>query len=234
MITEQVNRVNIWYQLNCNEVLKANHNLNSDSIVFDIGGYKGLASEMLYNRYKCSIYIFEPIKEFYEILVNKFKSIEKIKVFNFGLSDNNYRISMSKSEDASSANLQGLNTEEVQMINIKDFINTYQIKKINLMEINIEGDEYILVDYLIKENLLKSIDNIQIQFHGLTEDYENKRNAIIESLKNTHFRTYCFDWLWENWKLKSTTVNEDYIKIIDDNNKMFQELIKEYWKLINK
>jgi FkbM family methyltransferase len=230
-MTEQVNKVNTWYELNCNEILKLNHNLDENSIIFDIGGYKGLASEMIYNKFNCYIYIFEPIYEFYEILQNKFKDIKKIKVFNFGLSNDNYTIIMSKSEDASSANLKGNNSEEVKMINIIDFINTYQIKKIDLMEINIEGDEYQLLDYLLETKYINMINNIQIQFHGLTENYENKKNAIIEKLKITHFQTYCFDWLWENWKLKENTTNEDYIKIIIDNIELSKKLLFEHYKL---
>ena len=37
--------------------------------------------------------------------------------------------------------------------------------KIDLLKINIEGGEYEVLENLIENDLIKNIDNIQIQFH---------------------------------------------------------------------
>ena len=54
--------------------LRLNYNLDKDSIVIDAGGYKGWFAENIYNKYKCNVYVFEPVKEYYDLIVNKFKA----------------------------------------------------------------------------------------------------------------------------------------------------------------
>jgi hypothetical protein len=44
----------------------------SESIVFDLGGYHGEFAEKIYNKYQCSIYVFEPVKEHFNIIRSKF------------------------------------------------------------------------------------------------------------------------------------------------------------------
>ena len=48
--------------------LRFNYNLDENSIVFDLGGFKGNFSSDLYARMPCQIYIFEPIKKYHLIL----------------------------------------------------------------------------------------------------------------------------------------------------------------------
>ena len=55
------------------DTLRLNYNLDKDSIVIDAGGYKGWFAENIYNKYKCNVYVFEPVKEYYDLIVNKFK-----------------------------------------------------------------------------------------------------------------------------------------------------------------
>lgn len=45
------------------------------------------------------MYIFEPVREYYDILKNKYRNNDKIKIFNFGLSNKNEEISIGKSHD---------------------------------------------------------------------------------------------------------------------------------------
>src|SRR6478609_5702767 len=48
--------------------------LNDKSIVFDLGGYEGQWTSDIYSRYNCHVYVFEPVREFYEIIKNRFKN----------------------------------------------------------------------------------------------------------------------------------------------------------------
>lgn len=70
------------------------------------------------------------------------------------------------------------------------------------MKINIEGSEYELLDSLIKTGNIKRIRNLQIQFHSWIDDSSLKRENIRIKLCNTHYETYCFPFIWENWTLK--------------------------------
>jgi len=48
------------------------------------------------------MYIFEPVREYYAILKNKYRDNPKIKIFDFGLSNKNEEISIGKSQDGTS------------------------------------------------------------------------------------------------------------------------------------
>ena len=72
------------------------------------------------------------------------------------------------------------------------------------MKINIEGGEYDLLDSLISADIVQSIANIQVQFHDfLIKDAKEKMRKIQEKLSLTHEPTYQYEFVWENWKIKS-------------------------------
>jgi hypothetical protein len=45
--------------------------------------------------------------------------------------------------------------------------------------------------------------NLQIQFHTVAPDYEERREAIRSRLSKTHVLTYDAPFIWENWSLKT-------------------------------
>jgi hypothetical protein len=48
---------------------------------------------------------------------------------------------------------------------------------------NIEGGEYDLLEYMIKNQLTEKFENIQVQFHeNVFEGWEEKYNFIINNL----------------------------------------------------
>ena len=65
--------------------MDSTYNLNENSIVFDLGGYKGDFAAKAYEDHKCNVYVFEPVKSFYERIRNKFQGNNKIKVLNYGI-----------------------------------------------------------------------------------------------------------------------------------------------------
>ncbi|KKS56013.1 MAG: Methyltransferase FkbM family, partial [Candidatus Magasanikbacteria bacterium GW2011_GWA2_42_32] len=67
--------------------LMLNYDLNENSLVFDVGGYKGQGASDLFSMYLPTIYIFEPRAEYAQAMEKRFKKNNKIKVFNFGLSN---------------------------------------------------------------------------------------------------------------------------------------------------
>ena len=76
-----------WLADNGDYTLRLNYPLNSDSVVVDLGGYRGDFANNIHNKFNCNVYVFEPFKDFYNVIEGRFKSNEKIKVFNYGISD---------------------------------------------------------------------------------------------------------------------------------------------------
>jgi FkbM family methyltransferase len=196
--------VNRWFKDKGDEKLRLDYDLNSSSCVFDLGGYKGDFAEMINNKFGCHVHVFEPSKIFYEECTTRFSSNKKITVYNFGLSDTNGAFILTDDQDGSST-LPIIDGNDGQVCEIKRFFDVYkeiQPDDIDLIKINIEGAEYPLLNHIIEKGLHLHIKNIQIQFHNFVENAPKLRENITEKLAATHRRTWCYDFVWENWELK--------------------------------
>lgn len=192
-----------WFKDEGDKTLRLNYPLNENSIVFDVGGYEGKFADEIFNKYQCTIYVFEPVDKFYKSICERFKNNPKIKVFNFGLSDKDEEMMISISDDASSIHTDTNNKENIKLKSINDFILENEIQHIDLMKINIEGGEFQVLPELIDSNFIKNIDNLQIQFHNFIPNAIEMRNNIRKELAKTHQLTYDYYFIWENWKLKT-------------------------------
>ena len=194
---------NRWISDRGDSTKRLEYDLNSDSIIFDLGGFKGEWAESIHRLYGGNIFVFEPVKSFFDQIYDKFINNENIKVYHFGLGNVNESLDISVSNDTSSMfNVKTDAFEKIRIVNIESFLKTSNIDSIDLMKINIEGGEYDLLEFMIEKDLLKNIKNIQVQFHRFVEDCFNRRENIRKSLEKTHELTYDYEFVWENWKLK--------------------------------
>ncbi len=181
------------------EALRYDYPLTPESIVFDIGGFEGEWASNIYSKYGCNLFIFEPIKDFYTIIKDKFRREIRVEVFNCGLGKKNETIKIGVSGSATSVFSKSTKYEWVMMKDIRPIIISFS--KIDLIKINIEGAEYDLLDYIIEKGLQTRLVNIQVQFHMNVPDYEKRRQKIRDELSKTHHLTYDFAYTHENWKL---------------------------------
>lgn len=186
-----------------NKTLRLNYDLNENSVVFDVGGYQGNWAEDIFKLYHSKLYIFEPVSEYAEKIKKRFIRNSNIKIFNIGLASTNAERKIAVIEKSSSFFRQSRQMENVKLLNIIDFMKNKNIENIDLMKINIEGGEYELLECLISSNFVTKIKNIQIQFHDFMPNAKKRMNRIQENLKRTHFLTYQFEFIWENWKKKN-------------------------------
>lgn len=202
-LSKQNQNVLRWKLVNGDKLLRINYPLNSESVVFDVGGYIGNWSNDIYEKYECYIYIFEPVQEYYRITKNRFRRVKKIRVLNCGLAARTTYVMLHLAKDATSAYGQSTKLEKVRLANIKDILHRYKIKMVDLVKLNIEGGEYDLLEYLIEADMIKKFKNIQVQFHRSVNDFEERRNKIQKALRKTHKLTYQYSFVWENWLRKA-------------------------------
>lgn len=220
-----------WFAFDGDNTLRLDYNLNQDSVVFDVGGYLGLSSQKIWDKFKCNIYIFEPVKEFADKIAILFKDNPKVHVFNFGLSNRDYQEEISVVDDKSSLYKASGEKIKINLKSISKFILENNIEKIDLMEINIEGGEYDLLQDLIDSNQIEIVENLQIQFHDFVENAELKMNNLRERLFKTHYPTFMYDFLWENWTRNIA------IKTLEDYKSVSENLynqIKLFWSKFSK
>ena len=177
--------------------------LTSDSIVFDLGGYLGDFTAAIVERYNCKAYIFEPHPEYFSKCIERFSSYENVTVLNYGLADKDGELFLSNHLDGSSfINPNHSQKDGIKCV-IRDFssvLNELDIASIDLMKINIEGGEFPLMEHIISCAKQAIVRQYQIQFHNFVENAVDRRTQISSALSETHVRTWCYTFVWENWR----------------------------------
>jgi FkbM family methyltransferase len=189
-----------WFNDCGDEQLRLKYPLCINSIVFDLGGYKGQWASDIFAKYCCTVHVFEPVSEFAGNIIERFGQNPYIIVHQFGLSDRDQTVQIHFDHNRSSMYTSGTEVREAKLISAKKFIDAEGIKHVDLMKINIEGGEYDLLDHLIDTGLVKQIANIQVQFHDHVPNAERRMQKIQQALQKTHYLTYQYPFVWENWK----------------------------------
>lgn len=197
-----------WFSGNCERTLRQHYALNGNSLVFDLGGYDGQWCSDIFARYCCSIHVFEPVPEFAANISRRFAHNPKIKVNPFGIGKDTSRAEIALSRDGSSMFKKDGDPVKIDIVMASDYFEQHRITFVDLMKINIEGAEYDLLDHLIERQLTTSIRDIQIQFHDFIPDAARRRMEIRHCLQKTHFLTYDYPFVWENWHLRDPETPE--------------------------
>jgi FkbM family methyltransferase len=191
-----------WFQDDGDKKLRLDYNLNDKSLVLDFGGYEGQWASDIFSKYECNIIVFEPVQSFADSIQQRFKLNNKIEVCQYGLGNSSRMETIHVSANGSSTFGKSSETESIQILDIKDWIEKRNITKIDLIKINIEGGEYELLERLLDSNLIEIVENIQVQFHDISDDSRRRMNEIQKGLTKTHKPTYQYEFVWENWTKK--------------------------------
>jgi len=193
------------FRANGQQKLFEHENICEKSIIMEIGGYHGDFTAEIAARYNPYIYVFEPIAEFASIIEERFKKNKKIKLWKIGLSNFTSLYTISINDDGSSL-FKEEKKEKLETIQMKDIIEWFDendIESVALMQINIEGGEYPLLERLIESGYVQKIEHIQIQFHDqYHENAEELMLKIQNELSKTHKLSFQYKFIWENWILK--------------------------------
>lgn len=193
-----------WFLEQSDGNLRLDYALDKNSIVFDVGGYEGSWASEIYQKFECSIFIFEPVPKFADDIKMKFIDNAKVKVLAYGLSDKNDKLLITLGGDNSSFYVNS--KRSTVSAEIREFshelLSSLGVEKIDLMKINIEGGEYDLLEHMINNGTIKLVKNIQIQFHNFVPNAIKRRELIRNQLGVSHQETWCYEFVWENWLLR--------------------------------
>lgn len=172
------------------EHLRYEYDLSQDDLVIDVGAYRGEWAEAIFCRYGCRLIVIEPtpyIRGFARgEVINKAASTRNGKAYFGGA----YYYT-SRHED------EGLT--EYDCFNINDLLSV--LPEVGLMKMNIEGDEYQVLNHIIDAGLHKRIRNLQVQFHQLEgEPYKEWHEIIQTKLAETHKLDWFYPFCWESWE----------------------------------
>lgn len=189
-----------WFRDRGDYTHNINHDLNENSVVIDLGGYTGVWAQQIIEKYNPNVYIVEPVTDFFNILTEKFFNNEKVHVLNLGVSDEEREDIIYLNEDATSSNIQEGKSINVKFIKIEKLLETWNLKKVDLIQINIEGDEYPLLEDMLNTGSINNFLCIQVQFHmGIENDVERRDKIRDGFIKNGFKNKFDYPFVWECW-----------------------------------
>ncbi|XP_069110257.1 uncharacterized protein [Argopecten irradians] len=182
--------------------------LNNHSFIIEAGGHRGVDVSELNERFHPGVYVvLEPVREFYEILKEKFKDSPNIVVYNFGVDVKSSTFLVNQGNDGISIYKKQKGTVKLQVIAVSEFLQKLKIsesRKVDLLTLNCEGCEYAFLDYLISTDYIHLFRNIQFQSHRAPDIcHPVKRYCWYqELLSKTHKIVFQHKFWWESWMQK--------------------------------
>lgn len=174
------------------------YQLDPMSVVFDVGGYHGDFAKLIRDKYGCGVHVFEPVREHFSIIVEKFKNDPMIWPYNIALEDRNAEAQISLLDNSSSLYSESDKKEEIRIRDIIEFIGAFKLDRIDLLKMNCEGSEYPILSTLLENGWMPKVRNITVQFHATSW----VRSKFEENLLLTHNRLHhCDHWQW--YRIKS-------------------------------
>jgi len=183
-----------WRQELAEHDYRHKYPLTKDSLVLDLGAYKGKWCIAMAKRYGCRVIAYEPI--FHQELREAVGDLP-IEIVNKAVAGSSGTVECAINKDASSiVHSKEQKTVKIQTIAVVDVFNEFE--SIDLMKLNVEVAEYEIFESMTDE-MLARVASYQIQFHRNVPDFEERRRRIRKRIAETHSVTYCYDFIWEGW-----------------------------------
>tara|TARA_R100001015_G_C4624124_1_gene182164 strand:- start:776 stop:1387 length:612 start_codon:yes stop_codon:yes gene_type:complete len=201
-----INRDSIkkWFADNGDITHNLNHNLNKNSIVLDIGGYTGVWASQILEKYGCHIYILEPVPDFYEVLERRFSNCPNISTKMVGVSsDISKEINIDLDGDATLClHNSPSGAIKIRLSPIEEILEDFEIQEIDLVQINIEGAEYSVLEEWLRSGTITRFKKLQIQFHEVGyADCIVERAKIQNKLSDLGYtKVFDYPFVWEAWE----------------------------------
>jgi FkbM family methyltransferase len=185
-----------------NEVLHQELSLSKQDIVCVFGGYLGDSIYEYRLRYDVKVIGLEPVSTFRNVLNDRFREDAYVSILDVGVSDRTESLVIDYSGDETSFYKKGPNSETIRCVDIVNLLDSFeQLPKI--LEINIEGAEFRVLDRLLNSVHANSVQTLIIQFHSFVEDSELLRAQIRKLLGQNYIEIFCYPFVWERWDLKT-------------------------------
>lgn len=198
-----------------NQYIRTKHHsyLTTDSVVLDIGGNIGDDAESLINAFGAKSYvILEPMKYLYRKLQHRFKSNDKVTIYNIGLARKNglFFVDMKGTQgDGTSIfhSSDNIGSCSLRTVNASEFYTKIGVGcfDIDLVTINCEGCEFEVLEHILATGIAKHFKHIQFATHTQLDHLKDpvvRYCRIQELLKRTHNISYQYKFNWESWTRK--------------------------------
>ena len=81
-LTLNLEELSRWRNDNGDSTHNLQYPFKSDSVIMDLGGFKGIWAQQMIDLYNPNVYIIEPVNQFYSHMVDKFTDNPKVRLMN--------------------------------------------------------------------------------------------------------------------------------------------------------
>lgn len=174
-----------WFEAKGDDTLALDWPINSDSLVWEIGGYEGRWAKQMANKFNPTIDIFEPQGWAFEKLQKRFSNNPKVYLHDFGLWVETCHRNMAAFETDGASVVKPEESGDV-LVSLEDIFVTSFGQNIDVCLMNIEGGEFVLLPYMIGYGIMKHINYFWCQFHTFYGNSEDRAKGIFEAMNFTH------------------------------------------------
>lgn len=180
--------------------------IDADSLVLDVGAFRGEWSERIWDRYEPTIHAFEPAPGPSRRMGTTFADNDKVHVHQFGLGG--WDMDASLALNGPGASIYGPPSKQfgsaaVRIRDVSAVLEELGVDDIDLLKINIEGGEYDLIDRLDGTQWLPRVRLLMVQFHEWHPRAHFRRRTNRRALRRDHDEVWGYPWCWELWRRRS-------------------------------
>ena len=189
-----------------NEVLVFDYPIDSESVIVDFGAHIGEWAKEMTTKYNPNIYLVEPLDIFCHELAYQFHTNDKVHIIQSGISNYNVNshLYLHTLPQATSKYDKTNQIIPILVHTPETILNLIPHDKIDILQINIEGEEYNVLENMIETGCISKIKHLQVQFHKMFDDSVDRRNKIHEKLQDLGFElNWNYEFIWESWTNKN-------------------------------
>jgi FkbM family methyltransferase len=176
--------------------------LDASSTVVDVGAFQGEGTQDIFELYRCRIYAFEPCPAFFRELEARFAGNPQVTTVPVGLGAADAVLPMQVLGPGSTVHGEpgaGATTVDVSIRDVAAMLDELRLERVDLMEMNIEGAEYDLLERMIETGWIERVRYLLIQFHEWYPHAHRRRRQIRRKLRASHDEVWNHPWIFELW-----------------------------------
>lgn len=80
-------------------------------------------------------------------------------------------------------------------------LNLFDLNKVDLLQMNIEGDEYDVLEEMMESGSIERVNILQVQYHnGIKNDIERRDKIQKKLIELGYNKKYDYPFVWEAWE----------------------------------
>lgn len=166
---------------------------------------QGADGVRLQRDYSCTIDVFEPVPEFFNVLKRNWRKIERSTLHNYGLGARSRIVKgvslHGQSTFAMESSGGGKVSGELKIRNVFDVWKDLGSPHIDLLHVNCEGCEWELWETMLHYNIIDHIDIVQFGTHWFKaiKNIQSRYCNIHANMSKTHDVAFSQAFGWERW-----------------------------------